>query len=236
MAGYLTNFVASCKEKSWSILIKKKYKVSENTNEKTTKENHEPENQSPGLIDDSSEVQSTDELTEPADKEAGGNLFGKLSHPKKEKHKKEVEELKQQLAEANDKYLRLYAEFDNFRKRNARERIEWIKESGKDVVQSLIPVLDDFERALKQMESAKDSVAMKEGVKLIYQKLKSNLEQKGLTSFDSVGEDFNVGFHEAITDIPVEDEKLKGKVIDEIEKGYKLNDKIIRFAKVVVGK
>lgn len=118
---------------------KNKYKVSENTSEKTAADNQEPENQSPGLIDESSEVQTTDELTESADKEAGSNLFGKLSHSKKEKHKKEVDELKLQLAEANDKYLRLYAEFDNFRKRNAKERIEWIKESGKDVVQSLLP-------------------------------------------------------------------------------------------------
>lgn len=215
---------------------KNKYKVSENTSEKTATENHEPGNQPPGLIDESSEFQTTDELTEPADKQAGSDLLGKLGLSKKEKHKKEVEELKLQLAEANDKYLRLYAEFDNFRKRNAKERIEWIKESGKDVVQTLLPVLDDFERALRQMESVKASPELKEGVKLIYQKLKNSLEQKGLKSFDSAGEDFNVEFHEAITDVSVEDEKLKGKVIDEIEKGYMLNDKIIRFAKVVVGK
>jgi molecular chaperone GrpE len=215
---------------------KNKYKVSENTNEKTAEEKHEPENHSSGLIDESSEFQTTDELTEPTDKQAGGDLLEKLGFSKKDKHKKEVEELKLQLAEANDKYLRLYAEFDNFRRRNAKERIEWIKESGKDVVQSMLPVLDDFERALKQMEPLKDSEALKEGVKLIYQKLKSTLEQKGLRSFESVGENFNVEFHEAITEVSVEDEKLKGKVIDEIEKGYKLNDKIIRFAKVVVGK
>jgi molecular chaperone GrpE len=237
MAGYLTNFMASCKRKAMEHSDKKnKFKVSENNSEKMHGDDQEEQNQASGLIDESSEFQSTDELTESADKQTGSDLLGKFGFSKKDKHKKEVEELKQQLAEANDKYIRLYAEFDNFRKRNARERIELFKEAGKDVVQSLLPVLDDFERALKQIEISKDTVAVKEGVKLIYQKLKNILEQKGLKSFDSVGENFDVEFHEAITEVPVEDENMKGKVIDEIEKGYKLNDKIIRFAKVVVGK
>src|SRR6185503_16789030 len=131
--------------------------------------------------------------------------------------KKENEELKQQLAELNDKYLRLFADFDNFRKRNLKERIELIKTAGSEVVSSLLPVLDDFQRAVKQMEATQDP--MTEGVKLIYQKLVSILESKGLKAMNSIGETFNPELHEAITEVPVQDESMKGKVVDEIERG-----------------
>jgi len=168
------------------------------------------------------------------EKEEGNDLLKKLGLSKKDKLKKENEELKHQVAELNDKYLRLFADFDNFRKRNTRERIELIKTAGIEVVNSLLPVLDDFQRALKQMEATNDP--MTEGVKLIYQKLVSILESKGLKAMTSIGEPFNPEFHEAISEVPVEDENMKGKVVDEIEKGYYLSDKIIRHAKVVVGK
>lgn len=142
---------------------------------------------------------------------------------------KEIEELK-------DKYLRLVADFDNFRKRNAKERLELIQTASKDVLTSLLPVLDDCERAEKQLDNAQDTQALKEGISLVFNKLKNTLHARGLKPMDSKGSDFNPEFHEAITEIPAPTDDLKGKVMDEVEKGYYLNDKIIRFAKVVVGK
>src|ERR1043165_467191 len=171
----------------------------------------------------------------------GNDLLKKFGFSKKDKlskgllaEKKENEELKKQLAELNDKYMRLFADFDNFRKRNLKERSELVKTASSEVVISLLPVLDDFQRALKQMEATMDP--MTEGVKLIYQKLVSILESKGLKAMNSIGEAFNAELHEAITEVSVEDENMKGNVVDKIERGYYLNDKIIRHAKVVVGK
>lgn len=204
-------------------------------------------NQADEFNDESSDRLSGEEILNKIDKDAsepshdemkeekeGNDLLKKLGLSKKDKYKKENEELKQQLAELNDKYLRLFADFDNFRKRNLKERIDLIKTAGIEVVNSLLPVLDDFRRALKQMEATQDP--MTEGVKLIYQKLVSILESKGLKSMNSIGETFNPELHEAITEVPVQDESMSGKIVDEIERGYYLNDKIIRHAKVVVGK
>ncbi|HTD97736.1 MAG TPA: nucleotide exchange factor GrpE [Mucilaginibacter sp.] len=143
--------------------------------------------------------------------------------------------LKQELALANDRYLRLYAEFDNFRRRTAKEREEARKEEGKDVMVALLPVLDDFDRALKHMDNATDVAAVKEGVALIQNKLKNVLSQKGLKEMESIGAAFDPEIHEAITNIPSPSDDLKGKVVDEMEKGYYLNDKVARFAKVIVG-
>ncbi len=143
--------------------------------------------------------------------------------------------LKEELALANDKYLRLYAEFDNFRRRTIKEREEARKMEGKDVIVSLLPVLDDFDRALKAMETATDITPVKEGVTLVQHKLKNILSQKGLKGMDSIGTPFDPELHEAITNIPAPNDELKGKVIDEMEKGYSLNDKVVRFAKVIVG-
>ncbi|KAA8485079.1 nucleotide exchange factor GrpE [Arcticibacter tournemirensis] len=147
----------------------------------------------------------------------------------------EEEKLRADLSEANDKYLRLYAEFDNFKRRTTKERIDLLQTAGKDVLQSLLPVLDDFERALKSMESASDVAAVKEGINLVHSKLKNILVQKGLKEMESIGSAFDADLHEAITNIPAPSDEMKGKVIDEVEKGYFLNDKVIRFAKVVVG-
>lgn len=143
--------------------------------------------------------------------------------------------LKEELALANDKYLRLYAEFDNFRRRTVKEREEARKMEGKDVIVSLLPVLDDFDRALKAMETATDIAPIKEGVTLVQHKLKNILSQKGLKPMESIGTPFDPELHEAITNIPAPNEDLKGKVIDEMEKGYFLNDKVVRFAKAIVG-
>lgn len=148
----------------------------------------------------------------------------------------ELEKLSQELAEAKDKYLRLVAEFDNFRRRNAKERVDLIQTAGKDIVQSLLVVLDDTDRASKQMETSTDIETTKEGVTLVFNKLRTILQQKGLKKMESISHPFDPDLHEAITEIPAPSEELKGKVVDEIEPGYYLNDKLIRHAKVIVGK
>ncbi len=148
----------------------------------------------------------------------------------------EVEELKKQVEELKDKHLRLFAEFDNFRKRTARERIDLQATAGKDLMVDLLPVLDDFERAKKSIDESDDPKAIKEGIDLIYNKLNSTLTTKGLKAMESVGEEFDADKHEALTEVPAPSDDMKGKVMDEIEKGYLLNDHIIRYAKVVVGK
>lgn len=147
----------------------------------------------------------------------------------------EEEQLKKNLDELNDKYLRLYSEFDNYKRRNIKERSELIQSAGKEVIEAMLPVLDDFERAVKAMDQASDIQAVKEGVVLIQNKLNNILTQRGLKAMESVGQDFDVDFHEAITKIPAPSEDLKGKVVDEVEKGYLLKDKVLRFAKVVIG-
>jgi len=148
----------------------------------------------------------------------------------------ELEKLQAELQEQKDKYLRLMAEFDNFRRRTAKERIELIQTAGKDVIVSLLDVLDDCDRAEKQLQSSDDIAVQKEGIQLVFNKLRSNLQAKGVKAMESINSDFDVEKHEAITEIPAPSEDMKGKVIDEVMKGYYLNDKIIRFAKVVVGK
>jgi molecular chaperone GrpE len=147
----------------------------------------------------------------------------------------ELQELKAKNAELNDKYLRLYSEFDNFRKRTAKEKIELIQSGGEDVFKSFLPVIDDFERAIKSNAETTDINTINEGINLIFNKFKNTLQQKGLTEMKALGEVFNTDLHEAITNIPASSEDLKGKVVDELEKGYLLNGKVIRFAKVVIG-
>jgi molecular chaperone GrpE len=147
----------------------------------------------------------------------------------------EIEKLKSQVAELNDKYLRQAAEFDNFRRRNAKERVELIQTAGKDVITDLLVVLDDSERAQKQMETTDDVAQIKQGVQLVFSKLRTTLTGKGLKPMEAIGKDFDPDLHEAITEIPA-GEDMKGKVVDEVTKGYYLNDKIIRHAKVVVGR
>lgn len=149
---------------------------------------------------------------------------------------KEIADLKDALKESNDKYLRLVAEFDNFRKRNAKERNDLIKNAGEDIIKSLLDVLDDAERAEQQLAKSNDLEALNQGVSLIFSKLRNILSAKGLSKMESKGEEFNPELHEAITEIPAPTEDQSGKVIDEVQAGYCLNDKIIRHAKVVVGK
>lgn len=148
---------------------------------------------------------------------------------------KRIAELEEQVTMLNDKHLRLYSEFDNFRKRTSKERIELLNTAGAEIIKSLLPVVDDLERAIKNNEESKDVIAINEGVNLIAQKFRNILAQKGLESVSAVGQVFDVDLHEAITNIPAPTEDLKGKVVDEVEKGFTLNGKVIRFAKVIVG-
>jgi molecular chaperone GrpE len=147
-----------------------------------------------------------------------------------------TEKLTEELKEAKDKYLRLMAEFENFKRRNAKERIELTQTAGKDIIQSLLDVLDDSDRAAKQLETSEDLAIIKEGISLVFNKLHNTLQQKGLKAMESKGEEFNPDIHEAITEIPAPSEDMVGKIIDVVQPGYYLNDKLIRYAKVVVGK
>ncbi len=147
-----------------------------------------------------------------------------------------METLKAELEAEKDKYLRKVAEFDNYKRRSAKERIELIQTAGKEVITELLDVLDDCDRAQKQLETSTDATAIKEGVMLVFNKLRSALQTKGVKAMDTLNQNFNPDFHEAITEIPAASEEMKGKIIDEVMKGYFLNDKIIRYAKVVVGK
>lgn len=187
--------------------------------EDTTMQNQDPaaeNNAEELLIDDTNEAQA----------ETPAESAAELSAEEK---------LQQENAALNDKYLRLFAEFDNFKRRTQKERIELLQTAGKDVIVSLLPVLDDFDRADKAMENATDVNSIREGVNLVHTKLKSILAQKGLKEIESINTVFDTDNHEAITKIPAPTEDMKGKVIDQLEKGYTLNDKVIRFAKVVVG-
>ena len=157
----------------------------------------------------------------------------------KEEPKEELsaeEKLLAEVAESKDKYLRLYSEFENFRRRTSKEKLELTSTANANLIKDLLAVLDDFERAEKSMTEDADIKSVKEGVDLIYNKFKSVLEQKGLKKIEAdKGSEFDVEYHEAITQIPAPEEELKGKVVDVVEKGYQLNDKVIRFAKVVTG-
>lgn len=151
-----------------------------------------------------------------------------------EKIAKELEETKQVLEDYKDKYLRLSAEFDNYRKRTMKEKAELIKNGGEKAISAILPILDDLERALLNMQKADDVKAMYEGIDLIHQKFLKNLGHEGLEKMNPVGEAFDTDFHEAIALVPAPEEAQKGKVLDCVQTGYKLNDKVIRHAKVVV--
>ncbi|MBN1387795.1 MAG: nucleotide exchange factor GrpE [Bacteroidales bacterium] len=183
-----------------------------------------------------------------AEEDSVGDKDGELQEvgiTEKEEHKEKEqvsdrsgekeEDISVKLAELQDKYLRLSAEFDNYRKRTLKERIELIKSAGENILVSLLPVMDDFDRAVSLIETTSDCKAMEEGLKLIYGKMKDFLKQNGVKEIDALDKDFDTDLHEAVTKIPAAEKKKKGKVVDVIQKGYYLNDKIIRYAKVVVG-
>jgi molecular chaperone GrpE len=147
-----------------------------------------------------------------------------------------MEKLKNELEEAKDKYLRKVAEFENYKRRNAKERLELMQTAGRDVITEMLDVLDDCDRAQKQLDTSNDADVIKEGVLLVFNKLRNALQARGVKAMETIHQDFNADLHEAITEIPAPTEELKGKIVDEVMKGYYLNDKIIRHAKVVVGK
>jgi molecular chaperone GrpE len=193
------------------------------------------------------EVNQTPENTEQNDmldeneinkNEVSGNLEEESENLSSENAESQIsaeDKLKAEATEWNNKYLRLYAEFDNFKRRTSKERLELLQIAGKDVISDLLTVLDDFERAQKSIETATDILSVKEGVTLVQHKLKSILTQKGLKEMESIGKEFDADLHEGITSIPAPSSDLKGKILDELEKGYLLNDKVIRFAKVIIG-
>lgn len=180
----------------------------------TSTTTQEAENLSEGPIDQTAEVSSEETAKIAGDKE---------------------EAYKSQLKDQQEKYIRLMAEFDNFRKRTLKERMELLKSAGDDILVNLLPVIDDFERGLQVIDKATEVEPVKQGVQLIYNKFKEFLSQRGVKEIDATNQDFNVDLHEAITKIPAPDETLKGKVVDVVQKGYILNDKVIRYAKVVIG-
>lgn len=148
----------------------------------------------------------------------------------------ELEKLKSELEESKDKYLRKVAEFENFKRRNAKERMELIQTAGREVIADMLEVLDDCDRAQKQMEGTDDAAVIKEGIMLVFTKLRNTLQARGVNAMETLNREFNPDLHDAITEVTAATEEMKGKIVDEILKGYYLNDKIIRHAKVVVGK
>ena len=152
-----------------------------------------------------------------------------------EENAQSISDLRDKVEELNDKYLRLFSEFDNYRKRTLKEKIELSRTASDEVIVSLLSVLDDIERAQKSFETTDKIDVLKEGIQHVYTKFRNILTQKGLKEMNALGEVFDTDFHEAITNIPAPSEDLKNKVLDEVEKGYLLNDKVIRYAKVVIG-
>lgn len=187
---------------------------------------------------ENTENQAAEAMEETPSEEPEQKKEGKKHRDRHDKHSakhdeqtEKLQELGEKLAETNDKYVRLYSEYENYRKRTNTEKAELIINGGKDTIKAILPVVDDMERALQAMS---DEESAKEGVQLIYNKLMNILGQKGLKAIEAKGEKFDENLHEAVTQFPAVDESQKGKVIDVVEKGYYLNDKVLRYAKVVV--
>jgi molecular chaperone GrpE len=213
-------------------MMKKKYKeheeLKQNNQNKTTdnKENTINSEYSNGKSTDFNQV--ADSITVPED----GNT---CSDVKTDKIIGDLKAVEEKLAEMQDKYIRLSAEFDNYRKRTLREKMDLSKYAGESLLLNLIPIMDDFERALKHIDSAADSEALKNGIDLIYGKFSEFLKQNGVKEIESLNKNFDVDIHEAVAKTQVQENEQKGKVVDVLQKGYYLQDKVLRFAKVVVG-
>lgn len=187
------------------------------------------------VLEETAKAQAAETVQKEEKKEKKGFI---KKDPKKEKIaelEKQVEELKNQVAKDKDDYIRLMAEFDNFRRRTSQEKLELVSVAAMDTIKGLLPVLDDCERAMSVLKDSNDSDAAKEGTELIYHKLLGYLQSKGLAVIEAAGKEFNTDLHEAVAQFPVQDEQMKGKVFDVVQTGYTLNGKVIRFAKVVVG-
>ena len=190
----------------------------------SNKKNHKPE-----------ETQENQNTKNNAGEQANETVQEENNNNKQSTDTDKTAEYEATIADLKDKYLRQAAEFDNYRKRVLKEKSEPIQNGGESVISSLLPIIDDFERALQNMKKSDDTAALKEGVELIYQKFMKTLESNGLKTIETKEADFNTDFHEAVAMIPAPNDESKGKVVDCVQKGYKLNDKVIRHAKVVVG-
>lgn len=190
----------------------------------SNKKNHKPE-----------ETQENQNTKNNAGEQANETVQEENNNNKQSTDTDKTAEYEATIADLKDKYLRQAAEFDNYRKRVLKEKSELIQNGGESVISSLLPIIDDFERALQNMEKSDDTAALKEGVELIYQKFMKTLESNGLKTIETKEADFNTDFHEAVAMIPAPNDESKGKVVDCVQKGYKLNDKVIRHAKVAVG-
>jgi len=187
---------------------------------------------------DEKNIEKEEQAEETVDSQEETEKEESKSSKKKQAKKKDSskeKELQEKVVELNDKYLRLYSEFDNYRRRTIKERIELSKTASEEVIVELLPILDDFERAIKSTEETAECDTVKEGVNLIYNKFKWTLDKKGLKPIEAIGKEFDTDFHEAITYIKAPSKKMRGKIVDEIEKGYMLQDKVIRYTKVVIG-
>ena len=190
----------------------------------SNKKNHKPE-----------ETQENQNTKNNAGEQANETVQEENNNNKQSTDTDKTAEYEATIADLKDKYLRQAAEFDNYRKRVLKEKSELIQNGGESVISSLLPIIDDFERALQNMKKSDDTAALKEGVELIYQKFMKTLESNGLKTIETKEADFNTDFHEAVAMIPAPNDESKGKVVDCVKKGYKLNDKVIRHAKVAVG-
>lgn len=184
------------------------------------------------MEDNKQPIIENEEMDINADSDVPGNTH--MSNPP-DVNEASIEKLEEELQEQKDKYLRLIAEFDNYKRRTSKEKMDLVQTAGKDVITSLLDVLDDCDRAEKQMMQTEDMAQVREGNQLVFNKFRNVLQQKGLTPMESINTPFDVEKHEAITEVEAGKEN-KGKVVDEVQKGYSLNGKLIRFAKVVVGK
>ncbi len=198
----------------------------------------QPENnQEKNRKEEEDDLNNTEQESTKNDKASDKKEKKKNNKKEKKKDSKEtkIQELGEQVDKLNDRYLRLQAEFDNYRKRTIRERADLLKSAGEDVLKDILPVIDDMDRAMETIEKAEDIEAIKAGMKLIDQKFSDFIKQQGVFEIEAMHQEFDTDVHEAVTKIPAPKEELKGKVVDVIQKGYKLNDKVIRFAKVVIG-
>jgi molecular chaperone GrpE len=195
------------------------------------------ENKNGQIVDDGAQIneKTTQELHEETHDADDDHISGMNKKLKKNKYSEKIEELGNKLSEINDRHLRLQAEFDNFRKRTLKEKAELIKSGGESVLTNILPIIDDFDRALGTMSGVADEDPAKIGFLLIFNKFKDFLKANQVSEIEAIGQDFNVDMHDAITKIPAPAEDLKGKVVDVVQKGYLLNGKVIRYAKVVIG-
>lgn len=205
----------------------------EHVNEQKTNNNNEQNNSMPNNDTTSNNIENTKTSSENSDQTNTNAAESSPSSPNDDVVKK-IKEMEQQLSELNEKHLRLLAEFDNFRKRTRKEKEDLLKYAGENAWKSILPIIDDFERAIKENNNTNDIETVKKGFELIYNKIKHIIQQNNITAIDSLHKDFNPDIMEAMAKVPAPSEELKGKVVEEMEKAYQMNDKIIRFAKVIV--